>query len=396
MFKELKVLKLLVFFCVFFLLFFGKNVNNQQQLLFFCSEYSYSSQEPISISFLAENKGLSSGAFHIEDLHGNTPVDLLIEDVMHSDNFGESVLADGYTSEKSEFIFDLKPGFYSVNEIHPLVVKNSSESSQITVVIPLMNILMYQYIKGDKAVYGKNAIISTLQNITMDENLKDARTHFKIWEDKYSVNYISDYDLEYFEEEPQPQLLIFAGNVPFWTQKMKTQYELFIENGGNTLLMTSYFQDNYAEFKSQKHQVIVRKPNQNDGYSSWNKEPNEISSIISYAYGGVPTSVSYADNNGKLISDVSIQSDLDMGIRETSSLVRFSSGLTYPIEINWLMSRKSQRKGIVNTTGVVEVNLPNNQKIVSLGSSDWLRSYNQNIHSDAAKYIMEIIDSLLE
>jgi hypothetical protein len=395
-FKELKVLKLLVFFGVFFLLFFGKNVNNQQQLLFFCSEYSYSGQEPFTISFLSENKGVNTATVQIKDLNEELVFEKEIVALKHPDNGAESILLEGYSSHKSEVNLSLKPGFYSVNKMHPLIVKNTTESSQITVVVPLMNILLYQYVNGEKAVYGKYASISSLQNVLMDKNLLDARAHFKSWEEKYSINYITDYDLEHLDVLPQSELLIFAGNVPFWTKKMKTQFESYLERGGNALLITSYFQDNYAVFNEGKHQIMVRKDDQEEGYSAWQKQANELSSIISYVYGGIPTSVNYVGESGEIVKDVSIQSDLDMGIRDSSTILSFESGESVPIELNWLMKRSAKRHKIENESGAVEISLPDGQKIISLGSCDWLRLFNQNENSDAIGKITEVIDSLLK
>ncbi len=161
---------------------------------------------------------------------------------------------------------------------------------------PFMNNLIYQPYQHQAVFDVKAATTSFLRTVYEDNYTKGLKKLFT----EIDANYITDIDLEDNTNFKNQQLLIIYGKATYFTSKMKQNIDDFVENGGNLLIISSYYQNNICWYNSITSKVTLIHPESNviqswQGYLAKNNDSTTTLTPLTYAYGG------FTDKSGNLI-----------------------------------------------------------------------------------------------
>lgn len=289
MFSNLKATKIIVLIGLLLVIIFKINFSDLLLTECYTNQPSYHSGDEATLYYSSQR---------VFPFNVNIPIiDTNKEEVfsIHLPYYKEAiaenkVLLDGLQlTHKQTFTIpeNIKPGIYFINGKHPLIIKNKTPQSNICVVYPFMNNLIYQPYQHQTVFDIKAATTSFLRTVYEDDYTKGLKKLFT----EIDANYITDIDLEDNTNFSNQQLLIIYGKATYFTPKMKQNIDDFVENGGNLLIMSSYYQNNICWYNSSTAKVTLIHP-KSDAIQSWQgylKQQNDSITTVSplnYAYGG--------------------------------------------------------------------------------------------------------------
>jgi hypothetical protein len=150
----------------------------------------------------------------------------------------------------------LQSGVYFIEKKHPIVVK-SRTPADITVVFPSNTINAYTN-SGGKGLYAFNSSNKTpATSVSFKRPLDDLAEINKCSEclkwflskGEFSFRYIADNDLESSQSLTNTKLLVIAGHSEYWSRNARSQFDAFVNNGGNALILsgnTMWWQVRYS------------------------------------------------------------------------------------------------------------------------------------------------------
>lgn len=200
----------------------------------------------------------------------------------------------------------LKSGIYILEKKIPFIVKNPAPA-EIVIVYPFNSINLNSDV-GGKSFYffnsSDNIPSDTLSferpyTIGIDSYIKA----FFLWINKYEypINYIADTDLDESSTFDYAKIVIIPGESCSWTRKARENFDNYISNGGNAIILSANSMFWSSRYNEKKDKLIVYKNSIEDPYKKdptgpW-EEKNfsaQKSIITAYEHGGYP---SHSDKN---------------------------------------------------------------------------------------------------
>jgi hypothetical protein len=286
MFSNLKTTKIIVLIGLLSVIIFKINFSDLLLKETYTDKPSYYSGEKVNIYYSSQRVFPFNINIPVVDI--NNKEVFSIELPYQQENTNDDILSLGlqYTIAHTFIIPEnITSGIYFINGKHPLIVKQQPKS-EITVVYPFMNNLIYQPYQHKGIFDVKAASASFLRTVYEDDYTNGLKKLFN----KINANYTTDIDLEDKEHYKSQKLIIIYGKSTYYTPKMKQNMDAFVENGGNLLIMSSYYQNNICWYDSSNSKITLIHP-ESDAILSWqayNLQHNDSSSLtpLSYVNGG--------------------------------------------------------------------------------------------------------------
>lgn len=195
----------------------------------------------------------------VNDVNGNTVDFIYCDSIIPQKPQGDSISKNGY-NYKYKLKFKLKEyiisGLYQISNKIPFLVKSKSKNSNTIVIYPSNTIAAYNKIGGES--------FYTLNNLKK-HNASILSFHRPVGVDIYSVHfykkysesnfdYISDLEMENFDQIKDYKLVIITGHSEYWTRNARLNFDKFIDNRGNGLILsgnTMWWQVRYSEDKKK-------------------------------------------------------------------------------------------------------------------------------------------------
>lgn len=298
MFSNLKATKIIVLIGLLLVIFFKINFSDLLLNECYTNQPAYYAGDEVTLYYSSQR--VFPFNVNIPIIDANKEEVFSIHLSYHKEAIDENnVLSDGLQlTHKQTFTIpeNIKSGIYFINGKHPLIIKNKTPQSNISVVYPFMNNLIYQPYQYQTVFDVKAATTSFLRTVYEDDYTKGLKKLFT----EIDANYITDIDLENNTNLKNQQLLIIYGKATYFTTKMKQNIDDFVENGGNLLIMSAYYQNNICWYDSSNSKVTLIHP-ESDAIQSWQgyltQQNDSITAVspLNYAYGG------FSDKSDSLI-----------------------------------------------------------------------------------------------
>ncbi|PJA07928.1 MAG: hypothetical protein COX70_05160 [Flavobacteriales bacterium CG_4_10_14_0_2_um_filter_32_8] len=405
MFKELKVIKLIVFAGLLFVILSKIDFSDNIIKELYTDKHSYYADDTIKVYSSTPFNFSFSRNISINDISGKKVSSTNID--LNNQNVDSNPLEDGLGFEKFinyQFSNNIKSGIYLIEDKYPIIIK-SKHIVEITVVYPYANNNLYQAY-NDLSVFSLNSKKSSLNRTApIDVYSEGLIPFFNFLNSTYKVNFITDLDLEDINNFKNSKVLILYGKSTCWTPKMKDSFNTYVAQKGNVLLMSSYTLNNVCWYNKKDNQIIMYDDSSN-AMKSWNNPP-EKSIGVSYVNGGYSTDSSYQlVNSGHPILKgvanefINIKANLycsppikwydDLPRIDIDSLGFYKGDIIAYGKATYLEDSKGI-KGIFvlqpdSTSG----------KIVSLGTEDWCLKENIGENENLQKITKNSIEYLLK
>jgi len=151
---------------------------------------------------------------------------------------------------------NFKSGVYVVaSRGHEIVftIKSATKDEPITIVYPSNTDAAYNNMGGQSLYVGPKAdSVSFLRpKVSSSTPLQFFASQFFNWvcTQHYNVNYISDMDLDNYDNFKNSKLLIIAGHSEYWTRAARVNFDRFISEGHHSLILsgnTMWWQVRYS------------------------------------------------------------------------------------------------------------------------------------------------------
>ena len=390
MFKELKILKLSLF-AIFLAIIIWRVSESNKYSVFFSNGISHELSSKIEI-IQAGNYNSADETLVIKSLFGNV---VYKEDIDFANNIqgGESKADFPKANVKQvELIDSCEAGIYLISDLYSLVI-HSKENADITVVYPYANNLIYQDEGYGSVLSNKVVEFNLIAPVLVDECTIGLKELFKFCADNYSVNYITDTELENRGLYSSSKLLVIYGRTSFYTQEMKNNIIEFLNQGGNILLMSSSLANNAIWLENNRVRFSESSFSDDFTISSWLSLGNDLRSEIglSYRFGGKAKTVlgqAYTISNSSHEVFEGMEGK-DVPLSAMHYIGAYCEGLasdSSPIPKNdfykseLLAFNDCYNKGHKGNVGGMYLIQPDSTSgvILSLGTEDWCLSKNQS------------------
>ena len=207
-----------------------------------------------------------------------------------------------------------KPGFYQIEKMINFIVKSDEVKRKITIVYPSNTINAYSN-SGGKSLYKYNSSLNVSDSVisflrpmnTKNSNGISSNFNSDLFLGIYKwfnenllinnwTNYICDQDLDDKQVLNHTELLVIVGHSEYWTRTARRNFDEFIMNGKNALVMSGNTMWWQVRYKNNQQQLVCYKsyldPIQFDTLKTieWFKEelnyPIESSTGLNFNYGG--------------------------------------------------------------------------------------------------------------
>ncbi|MGZ3752578.1 MAG: N,N-dimethylformamidase beta subunit family domain-containing protein, partial [Mucilaginibacter sp.] len=153
----------------------------------------------------------------------------------------------------------LKSGIYTWAGSIPFVVKGTKTSYDLTVVYPTNTLNAYNF-SGGKSLYAPDfnnraTVLSFLRSNTLGYG------EFYKWLDKqsYNINYISDSDLDDYNQIKNSTVVAITGHSEYWTKQARLNIDKFVESGRNVLMLSGNSMWWQVRYNKSKNVMICYK-----------------------------------------------------------------------------------------------------------------------------------------
>lgn len=285
MFKELKILKLSLF-AVFLAIIIWQVRESNKISVFFTTNLSHSAGSEIEV-FHAGNFDSADGVFLLSNLEG----EMVYKDVFdYIDNCEKNTAGNEFSIANKnpvELPGSIMSGVYLMNNLYSLIVRGEKESD-ITIVYPYANNLIYQDAGNGTILSNKIMDFNLASPVLVDEYTRGLMNLFTFCSNNYSVNYITDVELENKDMYASSKLLVIYGQTSFYSLLMKNNVIEFLKEGGNILLMSSSFSTNAMWLVNNRVRFSTGDSSNNFKLNSWLGLNDDIRNKIglSYQFGG--------------------------------------------------------------------------------------------------------------
>lgn len=405
MFKELKVIKLIIIAGLFFTLIWKIDFKALAISELYTDKLSYFPGEKVKIF-------VSTKAYFIFDVEieisglTNDFLTHISSDVYKQKAISDNVLIDGLGySDYIEFEIpqELQPGIYLIHNKHPLIVK-AQRKADITVIYPAMNNVLYHKV-GAKSVFSENSSkTSLLRSVIVDKYSHGMVDFLSDLGREYRVNYVTDLDLEDSLSFSSSKLLIIYGKSTFWTPGMIDNLIQYQEKGGNVLNITSYLANNICWHTNLNEIQLM---DSSKVFKSWEQIDSSIPLSLTgvlYRFSGFSNNKYYRIGNhhifnGVDLDEIMIDADLFSGPpvvwKEGEPVVDVQNLAGHSCEI--LAYSKATFDNIVGVKGIsLFQRTATSGKVMSLGTEDWCEKTNIGENKNLQIITINAVDFLIK
>lgn len=196
-----------------------------------------------------------SGSLGIYDVNGKL-VDYLTDNIEQQTARSNNLSEEGYKYSKYITYYlpvDIPTGMYFLAKKIPFIVKNVSETKgNIVMVHPSNTDNGYNSI-GGKSYYlpssaNRARVLSKARPWAFPQQGNLTQFYKWIRKQPFQIDYISDEDLENFDNIKSYSLVLIVGHSEYWTRKARENFDKFVDSGKNALLLTGntmYWQVRY-------------------------------------------------------------------------------------------------------------------------------------------------------
>jgi hypothetical protein len=214
------------------------------------------------VAYLSTPQNTSTNIVGIYDINHNL-VFSVPSSVTHQNVSTTSPSSDGFGWSPTFEVplpNDLKSGIYLIENRFPFVVK-STIPTDIVVVFPFNTENAYNE-SGGKSLYShadRPFQVSFLRPISIPNKapvldfVEDGLQWFTTQTD-FSIGYITDQDLDNYDYLQNSKLLILTGHSEYWTRTARENFDKFIDNNGDALILSGnvmWWQVRYSDDKSK-------------------------------------------------------------------------------------------------------------------------------------------------
>ncbi len=212
----------------------------------YTDKLSYRADGSASVTFYSDHSSITQTSFDLKDFSSNTFATI--------DNFNptsqatpsSSAYRDGYnwTPTKTWIIPNLtnvSSGYYMLDGKIPIIIKGDNTIADIVIVCPTNTINAYTTSGGSSLYVSGTELVSFLrpQHIAQ-AYCSDFIKWIMQWiassttnPNGYTVNFISDTDMDDYTEIENAKLLIVPGHSEYWTRQARLNFDRFVDEGVN-------------------------------------------------------------------------------------------------------------------------------------------------------------------
>jgi len=393
MFKDLRYIKISIsLILLFFVVSEVISSHKETQLVF--KPNSFASNEAIKFK-VASNQNIKNYPLQIKNKLNNLVVYDTTITIKKTYDFFDTLdfFVHGFPTQNNEYILHpkhLSSGIYEANRQFPLVIRGKGTET-ITVVIPTISNYFYTPIKEHSFFEQERPQLSLNRAINTDEWTKGLIPVFKKLEQKYSVNYLTDLDLEQKELFEQTSVVFLYGRLTFWSPLMLQNIMDYMEKGGKVLIASSNvfyakfcmnYRDNIAEIRGCENTI-------GNHLQSWKTVLTDTSNIyrkLHSDYGGKtisPYGYTILQPKHPLLNNTNLAKTIDFWAEYTvgTPLKQEVGDSILPLYPNTSIIAYTPCKKTDKQSRVGGIILHRNSQggaVLSLGSSDWCLPDNQN------------------
>ena len=271
MFKELKVIKLLVILGLLITLLYSIKPEKLAGLYIITNKSSYEKGDTLRLFFKTGVSLDYAGEVSIKNIVTDKVVSELKVEFKNQGITESNIIEKGFgTGYSTETIIDDKfvPGIYSVDNVTTFIVSNNNKSD-ITIVYPYISSLLLESYKSENALNSEVRSVSQLRSVSIDKFTDNWLPFFKWLEDNYQVNYITDLQLENLSNYKKSKCLFVYGNSAFWTKKMKSSFLRYYDNGADVLVASTYLMNNVIWNDEKNNRLLFNEEGTQNGFTSW-------------------------------------------------------------------------------------------------------------------------------
>lgn len=375
MFKELKVLKLVLFVVILLLIIFNINFNKYSGVVFYPSKHSYQLGEKIEINIgnLIDNSINSN--FIVTDWNGRILGNETIQTTLQISD-PSLVYSDGFQHIITKEITSLikQKGVYFINDSIPFFVSSQSAKDILVIYPSLGNLLTHKMEPNNQNAFDDvHKSLWKNRPVGMDEKSKNLMNFLISEYSHLSIEFVSDLDPNIRDLIQNSKMLIVYGYSRYATKEYWTALNDFCLKNGKVIFFSSYLPE-YAMHPLNSTQLGF-------GLDSNENFENLSDSLLPFhfKFGGYPESLYYAINKQFNLSNHS-----DIKINGLGNIFVGSKSGDYWFSMPTLFKENKGKSGII----VFE------ERLVSFGTEEWLASENFS-RKELKKLTKEIIDYLL-
>jgi len=358
MFKELKVLKLVLFITLLVLIIINVNVEKYAGVYFYTSKPSYQLGENIELNIGNSKDNQLNTSYKISNLNGEILIKETVSETLNFTNLSQ-IFSNGfeqtYRKDLSKIIS--KTGIYFINDTLPFFV-NSNDSKDITVVYPsLGNLLINRFGKTNQNAFDDiTKIIWSQRPVGVDEKSRNLMNFLKNEFSSTSIEFVSDLDIEIDEIIKNSKLLIIYGYCRYTTIEYRLALNKYIENGGKVLFCNTYFPE-YSVNRLSERQLKLN-------FNKEGKFDMVNDSLIPFRIdkGGYATEMNYQKTE-----------NTDLPISYSALKINANGNLFVGCETgDYWYTIPTNYNNLNGQSGIIMVN----NQLVSMGTEEWLADVN--------------------
>jgi len=159
----------------------------------------------------------------------------------------------------------IKSGVYLIERRIPFIIK-AVGPVDLTIVYPSNTANAYSQSGGQSLYYGSppRTAISFQRPVELQSFTEFCLKWFTTLQD-FRIGYVSDSDMDDFENIRQSEILVIPGHSEYWTRAARQNFDHFVESGGHSLILsgnTMWWQVRYSEDKNKMicYKNIVNDP----------------------------------------------------------------------------------------------------------------------------------------
>ncbi|MBI5016599.1 MAG: chitobiase/beta-hexosaminidase C-terminal domain-containing protein, partial [Deltaproteobacteria bacterium] len=162
----------------------------------------------------------------------------------------------GYAPTATIRVPDLRSDVYLWDNKIPFLIKTGSRRASILVLYPSNTLTAYNTM-GGRSFYTSDKASTGSFLRPLPEPMSNFIRPFIEWLTsyrKYDIGYMSDLDMENYDEINSADLIIAIGHSEYWTRQARSNLDLFVDSGKPVLILsgnTMWWQVRYSEDKTQ-------------------------------------------------------------------------------------------------------------------------------------------------